>query len=221
MKTSLNKFLKIFSLSLMLSSTLGYSQDHLLNESETTFNPSHLNSFSAMIGFNSSLTKSADLSNFAFSYGRKMEDFWLDTNLLMTTGLFNKFSSNNPTATGATDEDLAEQKNTLTTIGVGIGRETRYAQTLLPLNDIYELMAANLTYNTYKEDFTGKSFSGPGLLAKFAVYKRFGDYFSAGAHFNYNLAVVKRAEEFEGETNSQRSLTLGFLTVGFNLSLYL
>ena len=135
--------------------------------------------------------------------------------------MFHKFSSNNPTATGATDDDLAEQENSLTTFGVGIGRETRYAQTLLPFDDIYELMAANITYNSYKEDFSGKSFSGPGLLAKFSVYKRFNDYFSAGAHFNYNLAVVKRSEEFDGETSSARSLTLGFLTVGFDLSFYL
>ena len=214
-------FLKILSVSIVFLSTPIFSQDHLLSETDTTFNPSHLNSFSGMMGFNSSLTKSADLSNFAFSYGRKMNDYWLDTNLLVTTGLFHKFSSNNPTATGATDDDLAEQENSLTTFGVGIGRETRYAQSLLPFNDIYELMAANLTYNSYKEDFSGKSFTGPGLLAKFAVYKRFGDYFSAGAHLNYNLAVVKRAEELEGETNSQKSLTLGFLTLGFNLTLYL
>ena len=139
----------------------------------------------------------------------------------MNKGLFKKFSANNPTATGATDTQLEDQQNSLTTIGVGIARETRYAQTLLPLDDIYELMAANLTYNSYKEDFSGKSFSGPGLMAKFSVYKRFGDYFSAGAHFNYNLAVVKRAQDVDTETNSKRSLTLGFLTMGIDLSFYL
>jgi hypothetical protein len=104
---------------------------------------------------------------------------------------------------------------------VGVGRETRYAQTLLPFNDIYELMAANITYNSYKEDYSGRTFSGPGILAKFSVYKKFNEYFSAGAHFNYNLAVVKRAAENDEETNSQRSLTLGFLTLGFDISFYL
>lgn len=189
--------------------------------SESTFNPTHTNRFSFMAGVNPSLTKSGDMSNFTFSYGRKLESYWIDTNFAMNKGLFKKFSANNPSATGATDEQLEEQQNSLTTIGVGIGRETRYAQTLLPFDDIYELMAANLTYNSYKEDFSGKSFSGPGLLAKFSVYKRFGDYFSAGAHFNYNLAVVKRAQDVDTETNSQRSLTLGFLTMGIDLSFYL
>lgn len=193
----------------------------LILNSDSTFNPTHENRFSFMAGVNPSLTKSGDMSNFTFSYGKKMENYWIDTNFAMNKGLFKKFSANNTKATGATDEQLEEQQNSLTTIGVGIGRETRYAQTLLPFNDIYELMAANLTYNSYKEDFSGKSFSGPGLLAKFSVYKRFNDYFSAGAHFNYNLAVVKRAQDIDTETNSQRSLTIGFLTMGLDLSFYL
>jgi hypothetical protein len=198
-----------------------FAASELTLNSETTFEPSHTNSFSIMAGVNSSLTKSADMSNIAFSYGKKLEDYWFDSNLLITKGLFSKFSNNNPTATGATDEDLATQQNTLSTFGVGIGRETRYAQTLLPFNDIYELMAANITYNSYKEDFSGRTFTGPGILAKFAVYKKFNDYFSAGAHFNYNISVVKRTAANDEETNSQRSLTLGFLTIGLNISLYL
>lgn len=197
------------------------SASELILNTESTFNPTHENRFSFMAGVNPSLTKSGDMSNFTFSFGKKMDNYWLDTNFAMNKGLFKKFSANNASATGATDDQLEEQQNSLTTIGVGIGRETRYAQTLLPFNDIYELMAANLTYNSYKEDFSGKSFSGPGLLAKFSVYKRFNDYFSAGAHFNYNLAVVKRAQDNDTETNSQRSLTLGFLTMGIDLSFYL
>lgn len=203
------------------SSSVFAANGELILNSDTTFNPSHTNRFSFMLGVNSSLTKSSDMSNFTFSYGKKLESFWADANVMMTKGLFSKFSANNQKATGATDDQLAEQKNSLTTIGLGIGRETRYAQTLLPFEDIYELMAANLTYNMYKEDFSGKSFSGPGILAKFSVYKKFNDYFSAGAHFNYNLAVVKRSQENDTETSSDRSLTLGFLTVGLDLSFYL
>lgn len=196
------------------------AQELVINQ-DSTFNPTHENRFSFMLGINPSMTKAQDMTNFTFSYAKKMENYWLDSNLMMTKGKFSKFSANNQAATGATDLQLEEQENSLTTIGIGVGRETRYAQTLLPFNDIYELMAANLTYNMYKEDFSGKSFNGPGILAKFSVYKKFNDYFSAGAHFNYNLAVVKRSQEIDTETNSQRSLTLGFLTIGLDLSFYL
>ena len=211
---------KILPCALMFYSLNSMAASELVLNTESTFNPSHDNRFSFMLGFNPSLSRAADLSNFAFSYGKQLESFWFDSNVLMTRGLFGEFSANNQPATGATDSQLLTQENTLTTIGVGIGRETRYAQTLLPFDDIYELMAANLTYNMYKEDFSGKSYAGPGLLAKFSVYKKFNEYFSAGAHFNYNLAVVEREKE-NNETTSARSLTLGFLTVGFDLSFYL
>lgn len=207
-------------LSLLFSTTNAFSASELVMNTDSTFNPSHDNRFSFMLGFNPSLTRAADLSNFAFSYGKQFDRWSIDTNVLMTKGLFSEFSANNPTATQATDFQLAEQQNSLTTIGLGIGRETRYAQTLLPFDDIYELMAANLTYNIYKEDYSGKSFVGPGILAKFSVYKKFNDYFSAGTHFNYNLSVVERQKE-NNETTSERSLTIGFLTIGFDISFYL
>ena len=207
---------------LIIASANSFAANHeLVINQDSSFNPTHENRFSLMMGVNPSLGKATDMTNFTFSYGKKLDNFWIDANASISNGLFRKFSANNAAATGATDVQLEEQKNSLTTIGAGIGRETRYAQTLLPFDDIYELMAANLTYNMYKEDFSGKSFSGPGVLAKFSVYKRFNNYFSAGAHFNYNLAVVKRSQENDTENSSARSLTLGFLTVGVDLSFYL
>lgn len=205
----------------LLLSFNSYAYEQLVINKETEFESLHDNRFTLMLGVNPSLTKSSNITNFSFSYGKKFDDFWLDTNLLVTNGIFRELSANNPTATGATDLQLEDQKNSLMTIGIGVGRETRYAQTLLPFEDMYEYMAANLTYNSYKEDFSGESFTGPGLLAKFALYKRFNDYFSAGGHFNYNLAVVRRGELATGETSSARSLTLGFLTIGLDLSFYL
>ncbi|MBC7715010.1 MAG: hypothetical protein H7177_16810 [Rhizobacter sp.] len=216
----MKKLLLICSLIVSNNAFAAHDKGELVLNTESTYNPTHDNRFSFMAGFNSSLQKSSDLSNFAFSYAKQMDHFWIDSNVVFTKGLFREMSANNPKATGAMNDQIELQQNNLTTIGVGIGRETRYAQTLLPFDGIYELMAADLTYNSYKEDYSGKTFTGPGLLAKFSLYKRFNDYFSAGAHFNYNLAVVKRAKENE-ESSSDRSLTLGFLTIGFELSFFL
>jgi hypothetical protein len=221
MKTNILKFVITILLLLPgISFAANRDKGELNLNTDSDYNPSFNNRFSFMLGFNSSLTKSADLSNFAFSYAKHLDNFWVDSNIIMTKGLFQEMSANNPVATGATNDQLAAQKNTLTTIGLGIGRETRYAQLILPFDGIYEFMAADLTYNIYKEDFSGKSFNGPGLLAKYSVYKRFNDYFSAGAHFNYTLAVVQKAQEFD-ESSSARSLTLGFLTIGFEVSFFL
>ncbi|MGZ3808200.1 MAG: hypothetical protein ACXVCE_08945 [Bacteriovorax sp.] len=209
----------IFVFFLCMNSAMAVEE--LVLNTESPFNPTHQNRFSFLVGVNPSITKARDVTNFLFSYGNKMNDFWFDSNFQITSGVFQKLTTNNPTATGLGDVQLLDSKSTLTTIGMGVGRESRYVQTLLPFNDIFEMMAANITYNIYKESTSGKSFSGPGLLAKFSVYKRFSEYLSFGTQFNYNLAVVKRAQDVDSETSSARSLTMSYLTVGFDLSFYL
>lgn len=214
--------MKKLVLALIFIQGTALASDIVKVRSESTFEPTHSNRFSFMLGLNPNLTKTSDVTNFSLAYATKREDFWWDANVSMTNGLFRELSANNATATGATNLQLEEQKNSLLTLGLGVSRESNYSQTLMPyFSNLYEVMTADLTYNVYKEDFSGKSFTGPGLLAKFSLYKKFSDYFSAGGHFNYNLAVVKRAENFDGETSSARSLTIGFVTVGFDLSFYL
>ena len=214
-------FFKIILPLLCITLLTRIEASELTIRSESSFIPNYSNRFSFMAGVNPSNTKPNDMSNITLSYGKGIKDYWIDTNFAMNKGLSKKFSTNNKAATGASDSQLEETQNSLTTLGIGIARETRYSQNLLPFDNMYELMAANLTYNSYKENFSEKNFSGPGLLAKFSVYKRFSNFFSAGAHFNYNLAVLKRAQEIKSETSSERSLTLGFLTVGIDLSIYL
>lgn len=217
-KTMLLLLLAVLSTTLAPSRALG---EELVINSEAAFIPSYHNRFTFMLGLNPNVQKAADVTNFTFSFAKKMEDYWLDTNLFYTSGLFSKLTTNNPSATTLSDEQLADTKSTHLSIGVGIGRETRYTQTLLPISEIYELMAANLTYNIFKEPTSTKSFTGPGMLAKFSVYKKFSDYVSAGTQFTYNLAVVKRAQDFDTESSSASSLTLSYLTIGFDLSFYL
>lgn len=206
---------------LVFSLSRAFAVEELVLKSETAYNPTFHNRFSFMAGVNPSVQKASDVTNFNFSYGKKWDDYWLDTNALITNGVFNKITTNNSAATGLTNDQLVDTKSTMTTFGIGIGRETRYGQTLLPFHDIYEFMAANLTYNIFKENTSGKSFTGPGMIAKFSLYKRFSDYFSVGTQLTYNLAVVKRSSENESESSSNRSLTMSYVTVGFDLSFYL
>lgn len=187
----------------------------------TEYNPSFNNKFSFMYGVNSSLTKAGDLSGFTLGYARKLDGFWLDANFQSSTGLFSKFSANNPLATQATDEELMDQKNTLSSFGIGIGIETQYFQELFSTKNLYEYIATNLAYYSYKEDYSGKSFTGPGLHAKFQIDKRFNNYLAAGINLNYHLAMVKREQEHDEEKSSDRNLTIGYMTLGFHLNFYL
>jgi len=215
----MKKIIFCISLILVSSKTFGAQYDTLNNLNPMEFK--HENRLAIMYGMNPSVKNSTDVNNIAVSYSEKKSDYWWDSTILFTKGQFNRLAANNASATGTSSSDLSEQSNTLTSFGFGLGRETRYAQTLLPFENIFEMMSANLTYNFYKEDFNNKSFTGPGILAKVSVYKMLNEYFSVGTHLNYSLSVVKRAQEYENETSSARSLTMSFVTVGFDISLFL
>lgn len=217
---TLKKIFKYLIPALFVFNTAHAVEDLVLN-TEAAFNPTLQNRFSFLVGVNPSLTKAGDVMNFNFSYGKKLEDYWLDTSFLITNGVFNKLTKNNTNATGATDEQLYNTKSTLTSFGLGIARESRYSQSLLPFDGLYEVISADITYNMYKETTTNKTYSGPGLIAKFSLFKKFSDYFSMGPQFLYNLAVIKRAQDLDTETSSARSLTMSYVTIGFDLSFYL
>jgi hypothetical protein len=216
------KHLFVVALLFIISSVqmAGAVENFSLN-TEPVFSPTFLNRVSFLVGLNPSLTKAGDVVNFNASFAKKMEDYWLDTTFMITSGAFNKITTNNAAATGATDDALFDTKSTLTTFGVGVSRESRYSQTLLPFDGMFEVISADITYNLYKETTTGKSFTGPGIIAKFSLFKKFSDYVSMGPQLLYNLAVVKRAQDIDTETSSVRSLTMSYVTIGFDLSFYL
>jgi hypothetical protein len=208
-------------LSILFSSFNAFGIDELTLKSESSYNPNFENRLSFLYGVNPSITKASDVNNISFSYAKKFDDFWFDCNLYFTNGIFKKITTNNSTATGLSDNQLQDTKSNLITFGAGVGRQSQYIQTLLPFKDFYEFIATDLTYNIYKESTSSKSFSGPGLIAKFSLLKKLSDYYSLGAQFTYNLAVVKRAHDSDSETSSMRSLTMSHLTVGFDFSIYL
>ena len=218
----MKKSLLLFSFLSIIFSLNSQAYEELIVKNDREYQPTFNNRYTFNLGLNPSLQKATDIRNFAFNYASKIQqNYWLDFNLVTSQGLFEKMTTNNPSATQLSDLLLVGATSNHTIFGVGIAIETRYTQTLVPFADIYELIATNLTYNILQEPTSSKSFTGPGVLAKFSVYKRFSDYFSAGTQFTYNLAVVKRAEQFSNESSSAKSLTLSYLTVGFDLSFYL
>lgn len=216
----MNTFLKKFCLLSVIYTSGAFAEELILNE-DAKFTPSFSNRYSFVAGLNPSMTNAADIINFNFSYAKKMENYWFDASFVMTNGAFNKMTTNNFAATASSDADLYGSKSSLVTFGLGVARESNYSQSLLPFDGMYEVISADLTYNLYKEKISAKSFTGPGMIAKFSLFKKFSDYVSMGPQLLYNLAVVKRAQDVDTETSSARSLTMSYVTIGFDLSFYL
>jgi hypothetical protein len=170
------------------------------------------------------MTKTNQLMNAHFSYSRETaEKFWWDYSFSIIKGNFDKFTTNNASATGETNARMVESTNSSTQIlgGIGLLYRTEYSQSLIPVDSLYEIVGASLTYNVYKDSNASKTFTGPGFIAKFSMLKKISDYLSFGGNIIYNLAVVKRGQDSDQETSSQRSLTLSHVTVGFDLSIFL
>lgn len=199
-----------------------YSAEFMLN-TEPTFTPTFQNRFSLLLGLNPSMTKTNQLKNIHLAYGRNSEaNRWWDFNFTMTKGYMNHMTTNNSSATTLSSSDFnADTDSTHLALGVGINYETKYIQTLVPFQGMYEVMGASITYNSFKDANALNSFTGPGLIAKYSVLKKLNDYVSFGGNFIYNLAVVKRSQQSDTENSSSRSLTLSYLTIGIDLSFFL
>ena len=214
------KQLYILSLLLMMATTVD-SAETLDLKSESEFNPSHTSKFSFLYGVNPNLYKLTDISDFTFSYSNQQKDYWFDSNLSVTRGIFKKISTNSYSATGVLNNDINDSSRNLITFGAGVARKTTYIRDLLSWDSWYEMSGANLTYNMFKESVSSKNFTGFGILTKFGLYHKSSDYFSYGTQFLYRLAVVKRAADYNTETSSPRSLTLSHLSLGIDLSFFL
>jgi hypothetical protein len=214
--------MKLLVLCLITISTLAYSSEFDFKY-ESKFVPEFKNRFSFLIGGHPSMTKTSQLMNFHGAYSYNIEsNTWWDFNFTMAKGHFNRFTTNNRSATNVTSTTLDENTQSSSQIGFGAGilYETNYIQNLVPFEKMYELISASLTYNYFKDTNVNETFTGPGIIAKLSILKRFSDFVSVGGNMIYNLAVVKRSTE-NNETSSEASLTLSHFTIGLDLSLYL
>jgi hypothetical protein len=180
------------------------------------FSPSFENILSFEAGMNPNALELNAISNLNFSYAKKRTNFWLDFNIQLTSGAFQKLTMNNVPATTQTNATLFNSPSTHSSYGIGGLIESNYSQTFFGREDLYEITQAFLTYNIFKTNMVNSTFTGPGLLAKFSVCKKFSDYISVGANLNYSLASVQRPILNATETTSNQSLTLSYITLGID-----
>jgi hypothetical protein len=191
------------------------SEMNLTKTNEYTNNFDNRASF--QLGVNPSPTQITTINNLNFSYATKQNSYWLDFNFQVSSGLFRKMTQNNALATGLLDTNLINDRSTHSSLGFGAMLESQYSKTFFSVNDLYETSTAYLTYNIFKTNSVTNTFTGPGLMTKFSLCKKYSDLFSFGANLNYLFASVKRSSINVNETSSAQSLTLSYLTLGRDL----
>lgn len=210
----------LYLITILLFVNISFASElSLSNTSEYT--PSLSNRVSIWGTLNPNLRQLTSLNTISASYASRLSIYWLEFNFQASSGMFQKMSMNNTLATGLTDADLFDARSTHSSLGVGAMLESNYARTFFNSESLYETSSAYLTYNMFKAGAVPSTFTGPGIMTKFSLCKKFSDVFSLGANLNYQLASVKRASNADTETSSVQSLTVSYVTIGLELILTL
>ncbi len=168
---------------------------------------------------NNDINSIADINTLEFNYAHRFELAWVEIFALRTTAKFNEITDNNPNDF-ASSEDLEQTEESLFAFGAGLSYRSSWIQELVGSEKMFTTTSAGLGWYSLEENFSGFTYSGPGLKTDFGIHRRASRSMHYGVRMSYNLASVKRAQETENERSSQRGLTLSWLTVGFDLSFY-
>lgn len=106
-------------------------------------------------------------------------------------------------------------------MGAGLGMSYRFKLLLDFWNteDVFETVDVFLNYLILKEKYIGHDYNGYGLTANYGLHKRSGTSFFYGGKLSYNVASVTR-QAISNERKEDRSLTLGWLSVAFELGVF-
>lgn len=175
--------------------------------------------FGLQYHFNSDLKNPFEMATFEGNYAYRLGVAWLEFCAALTRGKYREMTRINNSIGGETEDQLEQTASNLS-IGGGLGYRTRYIRNLIKSDNIFETIAAYLTYNSFSDTNRSESYTGYGIKADFGVHKRTGARSHWGMKMSYNLATVRKSEEFEGQGSAARSLTLTWLTLGLDYSFY-
>jgi hypothetical protein len=137
-----------------------------------------------------------------------------------------KFISNSPSRTSGSspDSEAATDRpggsnQAITQLGIGAGYRFKLLLDFFETENVFETIDVFLTTNQLDDSYRDRTFRGYGFIADYSLLKRSGAHFFYGGKFNYNLALVTR-EAISNETKNERSLSLGWFSLGFVIGYY-
>lgn len=110
-------------------------------------------------------------------------------------------------------------KNTVMAAGLGVGYRFKLLLDFLETEDWFESIDVFVNGMQLDETFIQKKYRGYGLTTNYGLHKRSSTSYFYGGKVSYNLASVTR-EAIGDEKKSERSLTLGWLSLAFELGFF-
>ncbi len=207
-------------LSLLKSNTILKQRDPQTGIfSEDYYTEQDQHRFSLLIHANQDPKGLTDILAFEAIYAHRLKAVWLEFFIQQTKARFGEIAQ--PTTALGTDPVKQQaSQDTINMIGGGIMHRSSWVQNLIDSDKVFTSTSANFSYSSLSDELLQKEFKGAGLKADFGLHRRSSRTMHYGIKMSYHLAKLKRPQEFETETSSQRTLLLTWLTFGFDLSFY-
>jgi hypothetical protein len=169
-----------------------------------------------------------NLIGLEFSYmhrSTRYNQIWYGFQFFQHNTTFDSITKNQTVETGdtATDESAFQRpgdtKNTVMGLGLGVGYRFKLLLDFFQTEDMFESIDVYANYIRLNETFIKKDYSGYGLTTNYGLHKRVNTSFFYGGKLSYNLSYVKR-EKLGTESEKNRSLALGWLSLAFELGFF-
>jgi hypothetical protein len=153
----------------------------------------------------------------------RYNQIWWGAQFFQQKTVFDAITQNHTSGTNANSESKYVRpggtKDTIMAAGLGVGYRFKLLMEFFPTEDVFETVDVFVNGVQLNESFIDKKYLGYGLTTSYGIHKRSNTSFFYGGKFSYNLASVTR-EAIGNEKRPDRTLALGWLTLGFEMGFF-
>lgn len=214
-------------------------EKHLRNESmiyelntnlgikdQRRFTGTDRNRFAIAGMINGNYEQVADVFGGEISYMRRSTRYnqiWYGAQFFQHRAYFDAITQNHTSGSNPNGEAAFQRpggvKDTVMAAGLGVGYRFKLLLDFYPTEDVFETVDVFVNGLQLDETYIKKKYRGYGLTANYGLHKRSSTSFFYGGKLSYNIASVAR-EQIGTESKRERSLTLGWLTLGFEVGFF-
>lgn len=180
------------------------------------------NRFSVAGHVNASYEHPQQLYGFEASYMHRLKRYnkiWIGGQFFNHFSRFKTVSDNSGTGAEAGFVRPGQAKNTIQGLGLGVGYRFKLLLDFVETENVFETIDVFLNYLSFKESFIDETYKGYGLTANYGLHKRTSTNFFYGGKISYNAGSVVRPNR-GGESPSDRTLPLGWLSLAFDIGFF-
>ncbi len=161
------------------------------------------NKISMAFHLNGQYESLSGLQGFDGSYMRRVDNWsklWIGGTVRASNADFSEITKNKSSGPEASFQRPPNANQTIVGVGLGVAYRLKLFLDFLPMQDVFEYVHVYGMYNTLKDEFSSKSYTGYGLTTEYSIHKRSRTSFFYGGKFTHNISWV------EQERNSNFSL---------------